>query len=79
MAGPIDGANSRGASATHMNNLNRHWGTVFVTCARPTVAAMEKLQLAAQAKFLSSHQSQFAKLVKLARDDFARARQLAAG
>ncbi len=77
VAGHIDGAASRGASAGTMNQLNRHWGTVFVKCARPTVAVMEKLQLAAQVKFLAAHQRQLAALVKLARAEFARARRLA--
>lgn len=79
IAGHIDGADSRGAPAPQMNNLNRHWGTVFVKCARPTVAVMERLQLAAQAKFLAGHQRQLAALVKLARADFARAERLARG
>lgn len=79
IAGHIDGADSRGAAASQMNNLNRHWGTVFVKCARPTVAVMERLQLAAQAKFLAEHQGQFAALVKLARASFARAERLARG
>lgn len=79
IAGHIDGAVSRGASASDANKLNRHWGGVFVTCARPTVAVMERLQLAAQAKFLAEHQRQFAALEKLARADFARAGRLAGG
>jgi hypothetical protein len=79
VAGHIDGAGSRGASTSQMNALNRHWGTVFVQCARPAVAVMEKLQLAAQAKFMSEHQRRFAALVKVARADFARAERLARG
>jgi hypothetical protein len=79
VAGHLDGAGSRGASAAQLNALDRHWGTVFVRCARPTVAVMEKLQLAAQAKFLSEHQLQFAALVRLARADFTAAERLARG
>jgi hypothetical protein len=79
VAGHLDGAGSRGASAAQLNALDRHWGTVFVRCARPTVAVMEKLQLAAQAKFLRGRQRQFAAVVKLARADFAAAERLARG
>jgi hypothetical protein len=77
VAGHLDGAASRGAPAAQMNALDRHWGAVFVQCARPTVAVMEKLQLAAQQKFLREHQRQFAALVTTARADFARAGRLA--
>jgi hypothetical protein len=59
--------------------LDRHWAPIFVQCARPTVAVMERLQLAAQAKFLAEHQRQFAALVRIARADFARAERLAHG
>jgi hypothetical protein len=79
VAGHLDGAGSRGASAAQLNALDRHWGTVFVQCARPTVTVMERLQLAAQAKFLREHQRQFAAVVKLARADFAAAERLARG
>jgi len=79
VAGHLDGAGSRGASAAEMNALDRHWGKVFVTCARATVAVMERLQLTAQAKFLANHQRQFAALVTVARADFARAERLAHG
>ena len=79
VGGHIDGAGSRGASTADMNALNRHWGTVFVRCARPTIAVMERLQRAAQTKYLAEHQSQFAALVKIARADFARAERLARG
>jgi hypothetical protein len=79
ISGHIDGADSRGASTSEMNTLNRHWGTVFVTCARPTVTVMERLQLSAQAKFLAGHQRRFAALMELARVAFARAQRLAHG
>jgi hypothetical protein len=79
VSGYLDGAGSRGASTAQMNALDRHWGTVFVQCARPTVAVMEKLQLAAQKTFLREHQRQFAALVTVARADFARAERLARG
>ena len=77
VAGHLDGADSRGASAAQLNALDRHWGAVFVACARPTVAVMEKLQLAAQQMFLRQHRRQFAALVATARADFARAGRLA--
>lgn len=79
MSGYLDGASTRGASAAQMNALDRHWATVFVQCARPTVAVMEKLQLAAQKTFLRQHQRQFAVLVATARADFAQAERLARG
>lgn len=79
IAGHIDGADSRGASTAEMNALNRRWANAFVQCARPTVTVMERLQLAAQERFLAGHQRQFAALVKLARASFARARRLARG
>jgi hypothetical protein len=79
VAGHLDGAGSRGASTAQLNALDRHWGTVFVQCARPTVSVMERLQLAAQAKFLDEHVLQFAELVRLARMDFAAAERLARG
>jgi hypothetical protein len=79
VAGHLDGAGSRGASAAQLNALDRHWGTVFVQCAGPTVSVMERLQLAAQATFLREHQRQFTALVKLARADFAAAERLARG
>ena len=62
-----------------MDALDRHWGTVFVQCARPTVAVMERLQLAAQAKFLREHQRQFTALAATARADFAAAERQADG
>jgi len=79
VAGHLDGAGSRGASTAQMDALDRHWGTVFVQCARPTVAVMERLQLAAQAKFLREHQRQFTALAATARADFAAAERQADG
>lgn len=77
IASYIDGAGSRGASDAQLNALNRHWGAVFVRCARPTVAVMERLQLAAQRVFLSQHQERFAAAVRTARAAFAAAERLA--
>jgi len=77
VAGHLDGAESRGATAAQLNALDRHWGSVFVECARPTIAVMEKLQLAAQQMFLRQHRRQFAALAATARADFARAGRLA--
>lgn len=77
VSGHIDGADSRGASDPTMKALDRHWGAVFVQCARPTVAVMERLDLSAQRVFLARHQRQLAALATIARDDFARAEELA--
>jgi hypothetical protein len=79
VSGYLDGASSRGASAAAMHALDRHWAPIFVQCARPTVAVMEKLQLAAQKTFLRQHQRQFAALVTVARADFATAERQARG
>jgi len=79
VAGHLDGAGSRGASATQMNALDQHWAPIFVQCARPAVTVMERLQLAAQRKFLGGRQSQFARLVATARADFAAAERQARG
>jgi hypothetical protein len=76
IASYIDGAGSRGASDAQLRALNRHWGAVFVRCARPTVAVMERLQLAAQQVFLSQHQQRFAAAVTTARAVFAAAERL---
>jgi len=77
IASYIDGAGSRGASDAQLNALNRHWGTVFVRCARPSVAVMERLQLAAQRVFLAGHQHRIAAAVTTARAVFATAERLA--
>jgi hypothetical protein len=37
------------------NSQQRLWTPVFVTCARPTVMTMERLQIAARSKFLNAH------------------------
>jgi hypothetical protein len=66
VAGFLDGAGSRGASASTLRGLDRHWSTVFVTCARPIVGVWQGLQLAAQPGFLGQHASQVRKLDQLA-------------
>jgi hypothetical protein len=40
------------------DSQQRLWTPVFVTCARPTVATMERLQIAARSKFLNAHAGQ---------------------
>jgi hypothetical protein len=62
----LDGPQSRGASDATMRALRRHWGPIFVECARPTVTVMESLQLAARRSFLATHQPQLSHLVSLA-------------
>ncbi len=37
------------------DSQQRLWTPVFVTCARPTVTTMERLQIAARSKFLNAH------------------------
>jgi hypothetical protein len=66
VAGFPDGAGSRGASASTMQALARHWSGVFVTCARPIVGVWQQMQLAAQPGFLGRHASQVRRLDRLA-------------
>jgi hypothetical protein len=73
VAGQLDGAGSRGASAAQMRALGRHWAPIFVQCARPAVTVMERQQLAAQRIFLRERQRQFDALVSVAKADFAAA------
>jgi hypothetical protein len=75
VAGHLDGAGSRAASAAQMRALGVHWAPIFAQCARPAVTVMERLQVAAQRKFLGERQSQFARLVATARADFAAERR----
>jgi hypothetical protein len=66
VAGFLDGAGSRGASASTLKALARHWSGVFVTCARPIVGVWQRLQLAAQPGFLDQHASEVRRLDQLA-------------
>ena len=66
VAGFLDGAGSRGASASTLKALARHWSGVFVTCARPIVGVWQRLQLAAQPGFLDQHASEMRRLDQLA-------------
>jgi hypothetical protein len=66
IAGFLDGAGSRGASASTLQALSRHWSAVFVTCARPIVGTWQRLQLAAQPGFLEQHAGQVRRLDQLA-------------
>ncbi len=52
------GANS--ASPQRYASQQRLWTPVFVTCARPTVTTLERLQRAARSKFLDVHARQIA-------------------
>jgi hypothetical protein len=40
------------------DSQQRLWTPVFVTCARPTVTTIERLQIAARSKFLNAHAGQ---------------------
>ena len=62
VAGFLDGAGSRGASASTMNALARHWTTVFVTCATPIVDIWQRMLATAQPVFLHQHAQQIARL-----------------
>jgi hypothetical protein len=64
--GHIDGAGSRGASRARMSALNKHWTSVFVTCATPIVSETQRIQLAAQARFLTARAEQVRRLDHLA-------------
>lgn len=79
VAGHIDGAGSRGASAKQMQALNRYWGPIFVQCAQPTITVQERLQLAQQSTFLRQHRKQLQALLALARREFANAERQASG
>jgi hypothetical protein len=66
VAGFLDGASSRGASAATMRALARHWTTVFITCASPIVRTWQRMQLAAQPAFLRRSTGQLNQLDQLA-------------
>jgi hypothetical protein len=66
VAGFLDGAGSRGASASTLRSLARHWSAVFVTCAGPIVGVWQRMQLAAQPGFLEQHASQVRQLDQVA-------------
>jgi hypothetical protein len=66
IAGFIDGAGSRSASAGELNALNRHWTTVFLACSRPIVGIWQRQQLAVQPGFLARHAAQLRRVDKLA-------------
>lgn len=66
IAGFMDGAGSRGASFSTLRALARHWTAVFVTCARPIVSVWQRMQLAAQSRFLARHVAQLRTLDQLA-------------
>jgi hypothetical protein len=66
VAGFLDGAGSRGASASTMNALARHWTAVFVTCATPIVDIWRRMLVQAQPGFLHQHAPQITQLDELA-------------
>jgi hypothetical protein len=66
VAGYLDGADSRGASASTMRSLERHWSTVFVTCATPIVGIWQRMLLRSRPGFLHQFAQQIARLDKLA-------------
>lgn len=47
-------------------NQQRLWTPVFVTCARPTVTTMQRLQISARSKFLHAHARQVATIRRIA-------------
>jgi hypothetical protein len=58
VAGFLDGAGSRGASASAMNALARHWAAVFVTCATPIVGIWQGMLAQEQPGFLHQQAQQ---------------------
>lgn len=66
VAGFLDGALSRGASAATMRALERRWTTIFLTCARPVVGVFQRMQLAAQPGFLRQNASRLSQVEQLA-------------
>jgi hypothetical protein len=76
--GHLDGADSRGASPAALRRLARHWTGVFVTCARPVMAAQNRWLAARQAAWLRRHPAAAAAGVTAARRALRRA-QAAAG
>jgi hypothetical protein len=71
--GHLDGAGSRGASAAVLRRLARHWTGVFVTCARPVLAAQDRWLAARQAAWLRAHPGPAAAAVRAARQALRRA------
>jgi hypothetical protein len=65
VAGFMDGAGSRGESASTMNVLARHWTTVFVTCATPIVDIWQRMLVQAQPGFLHQHAQQITQFDEL--------------
>jgi hypothetical protein len=65
VAGFLDGADSRGASNGTLKALNRHWTSVFVTCATPIVGIWQRILLSARPGFLHQHAQQITRLDKL--------------
>jgi hypothetical protein len=66
VSGFLDGASSRGASQSTMNALERHWTSVFVSCATPIVGIYQRMLVKAQPGFLHQHAQQIARLDELA-------------
>lgn len=66
VAGFLDGAGSRGASAATMRALERHWSAVFVTCAGPIVGIWQHMQQVAQYRFLGRNAAELQQLDQLA-------------
>jgi hypothetical protein len=54
-----------GGSAPRYASQQRQWTPVFVTCARPTVTTMERLQAAARSRFLAAHAARVAAITRI--------------
>jgi hypothetical protein len=72
VSGFLDGAGSRGASQHTMNALDRHWTSVFVSCATPVVSIYQRMLISAQPGFLHQHARQLATLDELVWRDLVR-------
>jgi len=61
-----------GPTLSQERSWNHRWVPVFVTCARPAVTVLERIQLAHRAAFLARHAKQVRAVKELVTDLFAR-------
>lgn len=62
----MDTLGQRARSTQEVVAQQHRWTPVFVTCARPAVALMERLQLSRRAEFFRTHAGQVAAIMRLA-------------
>lgn len=73
--GYVDGVVSRTTSEAAYGTVLKHWGLLFVHCATPVVAQLDKILLPAQQTFLQDHFQQVQGLEQLANQTVAKAEQ----